>query len=180
MVAILGQIDINQKVKGVPLICALCQTNLELDLILPADQKIDFLVDDEGKSPLHYAAQVDDLPALGWCLKRWTLKEHAALDKNGFSAFDVAVQFGANKCFLLLLRENLYDERGVFLMAELNKSWQLTVMHTTRYNIFEIRNQNNMNILEVALHNNSSDVCRFLAEHYTKQQIKTANKTIES
>lgn len=68
---------------------------------------INFLPDSDGRTPLHYAVEVDDVKALNWLLKKGASNTP---DKFGNTPVMDALRLGHRRSFLLLLHYQHLNE----------------------------------------------------------------------
>lgn len=78
---------------------------LPLDEVL-GNSKIKFETDEDGKTPLHYAVEADDVKAVYWLLGKGSKN---VADKFGNTPVMDAVRLGHRRCFLLCLHYQHYN-----------------------------------------------------------------------
>ena len=84
----------------------LCNKFLPLDTVFEG-KHLELKPDADGRTPLHYAVEVDDVKAVNWCLCRGARNTS---DKFGNTPLMDAVRLGHRRSFLLCLHYQHYDE----------------------------------------------------------------------
>lgn len=84
---------------GVPLFNLLMNKFLPLPELLD-NSSIKFEKDEDGRTPLHYAIEADDVKAAEWLLSKGARNES---DKFGNTPVMDSVRLGHKRCFLLCL-----------------------------------------------------------------------------
>lgn len=95
-------------------------------------------MDDDRRSPLHYAIEANDVKAAAWLIS----KNHPNQQDNfGNTPILDAIRLGRRRCFLLCLQNKLYDERAPIYAAMYNKHWELKVIFGLKIDIFSYRDE---------------------------------------
>lgn len=172
LLGVLDRIDVNSEVEGVPLLNLLCNKFVPLHAIF-CDRQVHMQADVDGRTPLHYAVEVDDVKAAEWCLSRGAPD---AKDSFGNTPLMDAVRLGHRRCFLLCLHFQHYSEKLPHLAAEYNRTWELKVLSTLGFSIEKSRNDENHTALEVAVMNYSYESANYLAsitDNFDMYRIRT-------
>ena len=107
LLTVIDHIDINNRsYNGVPLISLLCNKFLPLETAL-SNIHIELKPDQDGRTPLHYAVEVDDAKAVNWCLRKGA---ENVKDKFGSTPIMDALRLGHRRSFLLCLHYQHYSE----------------------------------------------------------------------
>ncbi len=108
---------------------------MPLSLILK-NKELNFPLDDDRRTPLHYAIESDDVKAAAWLISKGNPNQR---DNYGHTPIIDAIRLGRQRCFLLCLKNKLYDERAPIFAAINNRHWELKVLHGMGINIFAYR-----------------------------------------
>lgn len=84
------------------------------------DQPIKFKTDPDGRSPLHYAVEQDDVQSAYWCLSRGAKNK---CDNFGNTPIMDAIRLGHRRCFLLCVHFQHIDEFLPHVCAKYNRLW---------------------------------------------------------
>ncbi len=87
------------------MISILAQKFIPLHQLLKG-RDISFPLDDDGRSPLHYAIEADDVKAAAWLIEKG---HHNQRDNFGQTPIVDAIRLGRQRIFLLCLKNKLYD-----------------------------------------------------------------------
>ena len=102
----------------------LCNKFLPLEAIFD-NQVIHLKPDEDGKTPLHYAVEVDDAKAVSWCLSKGAQNVR---DKFGNTPIMDAVKLGHRRSFLLCLHYQHFSEELPQIAAQYNRVWELKII----------------------------------------------------
>lgn len=102
----------------------LCNKFLPLEAIFE-NQVIHLKPDEDGKTPLHYAVEVDDAKAVSWCLSKGAQNVR---DKFGNTPIMDAVKLGHRRSFLLCLHYQHFSEELPQIAAQYNRVWELKII----------------------------------------------------
>lgn len=119
LLASIDRFELDRKIQDKPLLSLLATKFVPLEVII-RNKQINFPLDDDRRTPLHYAIEANDVKAAAWLISKGHPNQQ---DNFGNTPILDAIRLGRRRCFLLCLKNKLYDERAPIYAAIYNRHW---------------------------------------------------------
>ena len=110
----------------------LCNKFLPLANLLQ-DRNFQLQTDRDGRTPLHYAVEADDIKAAYECLKRGAKN---VKDNFGNTPVMDAVKFGHRRSFLLCIHFQHLNDSLPHIAAKYNRVWELKALQSFGFDLW--------------------------------------------